>query len=189
MRKIVAIIGDAFIEKGGIKDKVATWLGKKLIDHGYRIQCGGMRGVMEAVCKGAKASSKYKEGDVIGILPSFDRTQVNDYVDIAIPTGIDILRNAFVANADAVIAIGGGAGTLSEMAFAWTMKRLLIGFKNVDGWSSKLAGQKLDERERYSDLGFEDMVFGVESAEEAVKIIDEKINSYTKPHTPIKFVK
>lgn len=185
MRKIIAICGDAFIEEGGIKEKIAYELGKTLIDNGYRIQCGGMDGVMRAVCRGAHDSKSYSDGDVIGILPSFDRTQVNEFVDIAIPTGLDIMRNVLVANADAVIAVGGGAGTLSEVASAWTMKKLVLAFENVDGWSRKIANTKLDGKIRYTDLPFEDIIFGVSSAEEAIRVLKEKIGFYNRPHSPL----
>ena len=72
-------------------------------------------------------------------MPSFDAETANAYADIAIPTGIDMMRNALVANADAVIGIGGGAGTMCEFAFAWSLKRLIIAYRNSGGWSEKLA--------------------------------------------------
>ena len=102
------------------KFNIAFEIGKALIDNGYRIQTGGLGGVMRAACYGAKSSEKYKEGDIIALVPSFDINEVNEFADIVIPTGLDVMRNALVANASAVVAIGGGAGTLSEMAFAWT---------------------------------------------------------------------
>lgn len=187
LRDIVSIVGDARIEIGGEKERLAFELGKALIDAGYRVQTGGLGGVMEAVCKGARSSDKYKDGDIIALVPSFDATEANQYVDIAIPTGLDVMRNAMVANACAVIAIGGGAGTLSEMAFAWTFSRLLIGYKNVDGWSAKLAGTKIDNRPRYEDIP-EDQVYGVESAEEAVEILNKYIKKYTKRHKGIVYM-
>ncbi len=182
MRKIVAIVGDAIIEKDGLKYKMAYETAKLLVDNGFRVQSGGMAGVMEAAFKGAKSSKNYREGDTIALIPSFDRTVVNEYADIVIPTGLDCMRNAMVANADAVIAIGGGAGTLTEIAFAWSMKRLILAFDNVDGWSSKVAGIKMDHRERYP---FEDKVFGVNNPEQAVEIIKEKIDKYNCYHKGI----
>ena len=118
-RKIVAVIGNKSIEADGIRYRLAFETGKLLIDNGYRIQSGGLGGVMEAVFKGAHASEKYREGDTVALVPSFDAETANAYADIAIPTGIDMMRNALVANADAVIGIGGGAGTMCEFAFAW----------------------------------------------------------------------
>lgn len=187
MRKIIAVIGDGKVERDGLKYKIAFETGKALVDAGYRVQCGGLGGVMEAVLKGAKASAKYREGDTIAIIPSFDRTAVNEYADIVIPTGLDVMRNAIVANADAVIAIGGGAGTLSEMALAWSLFRLLIAYKNVDGWSTELAGRKLDNRERYKDV--DDKVYGIEEPREAVELINKLIEIYNRNHHGINYKK
>ena len=183
-RKIVAVIGDAVIEKDGLKYKMAYEMGKALVDNGYRVQSGGMMGVMEAVFAGAKASKNYKEGDTIAIVPSFDVNRVNEYADISIPTGLDILRNGIVAGASAVVAVGGGAGTLSELAFSWTLFKLVIAFNNVDGWSSKLADTRVDNRIRYENI-LDDRVYGVSSAEEAIKIINERLPLYNKHHQGI----
>ncbi len=183
-RKIVAVIGDAVIEKDGLKYKLAYELGKALVDAGYRVQSGGMAGVMEAVFKGAHASTKYREGDTVAIVPSFDANNVNEYADISIPTGLDVLRNAIVADANAVIAIGGGAGTLSEIAFSWSLLRMVIGYTNVDGWSAKVAGAPLDHRNRYPNI-LDDKIYGVENAEQVIKLINERIELYDKYHDGI----
>jgi hypothetical protein len=179
MKKIIAVVGDAIIEEGGDKFNLAFNLGKALIDAGYRIQTGGGGGVMEAVCMGAKTSKNYQTGDTIAILPSFDRSLANSYSDIVIPTGIDLMRNAIVANADASIAIGGGSGTLSEIAFAWHFCKLIIAYDNVQGWSAKLAGTRVDDRVRYLNINKEeDIVFAVQDENAAVKILKEKIGLY-----------
>lgn len=184
MKKIVAVIGDCKIDRNSLKYEVAFGMGKALVDNGYRVQSGGLGGVMEAVFEGAHASEKYNEGDTVALLPSFDRTSVNPYADIIIPTGLDIMRNAIVANANAVIAIGGGAGTLSEMAMAWSLFRLIIAFSNVDGWSSKLAGERIDSRNRYNDI--DDRVFGVTSPDEAIGLLNKYIDVYNKYHHGIR---
>lgn len=102
-------------------------LGQGLADAGFRIVCGGMGGFMEAVCKGAHASWNYVFGTTIGILPGLDREGVNEWVDISIPTGIGIARNQVVVNTgNYVVAVGGGAGTLSEIAFAWQLKKPVL---------------------------------------------------------------
>lgn len=181
MRKIVAIIGDASIEKGSLKYKVAFEAGKTLVDHGYRVQSGGLKGVMEAAFHGARSSERYREGDTVAIVPSFDRTWANCYADIVIPTGLDIYRNVIVANADAVIAIGGGSGTLAEMSNAWALKRLVIAYNNVEGWSSQIAGTKLDKRSRYENLT-DDKIYSVSDADEMIEILNEKIDIYTTCH-------
>jgi len=79
---------------------------------------------MEAACRGARSAS----GTTVGILPGPTRADANAFVDIAIPTGIGEARNALVVRAaDAVIAVGGGVGTLSEIGLALKMGRPVIG--------------------------------------------------------------
>ena len=177
-RKIVSVIGDAQVSADSRKYQIAFELGKALVDHGYRVASGGLGGAMSAVFEGARASEKYREGDTLAILPTFDPNDATEFADIVVPTGINVLRNGIVTDFDAVVAIGGGAGTLSEMAFAWSHQRLILGVTGVDGWSSKLAGQRLDGRERYPYE--DDQVFPVSSAEEAVRLIDEKIDLYDR---------
>lgn len=185
-RKVIAVCGDAIIEEGGLKYKLAFETGKALVDHGFRVQTGGGWGVMRAVFAGAHASEKYREGDTLAILPYFDRENTNEFTDTVVATGLDMYRNLIVANADAVIVLGGGAGTLSEAAFAWTLKRLVMAFKNVDGWSSKIADTRIDNRIRYQDLP-EDRVFGVENAEDVIKVLDNFLDSYNQYHQGIIF--
>ena len=94
---------------------IAEEVGRELAEHGCILVCGGLEGVMEAACRGAKSAG----GTTVAILPGHDRAQANDYVDIAIPTGMGEMRNALlVRSVDAVIAVGGEFGTLSEIAFA-----------------------------------------------------------------------
>lgn len=129
-------------------------LGKFLVDLDYAIVCGGMKGLMEAVCKGAKQSDSYSFGKTIGILPGTNRNDANDYCDIVIPTGIGYARNQVVVNSgDAVIAIGGGAGTLSEIAFAWQFNKTVFCFTQFSGWAAKLANQTLDNRNNQPIVG------------------------------------
>ena len=86
-----------------------------MAESGAVLVCGGRGGVMEAACRGAKAAG----GLTIGILPGVDRGGANAFVDVPIVTGMGEARNAIVARtAQAVIAIGGSYGTLSEIAFA-----------------------------------------------------------------------
>ncbi len=177
MRKLVSIIGDTVISRDSKNFKFAYEMGKALIDNGYRVVSGGMGGVMQAVFEGARSSEFYQEGDTVAILPLYDRTQSNGFADIVIATGLDIYRNVIVANSDAVIAVGGGAGTLSEIASAWSLKRLMIAYEEGDGWSSKIAGQRMDHRIRYENIE-EDKVFGVKTADEAIAILEKYIDQY-----------
>ena len=180
MKKIIAVIGDNSVVKGSVAYELAFQVGKVLVDSGYRVQSGGLGGIMEAVFAGAHTSERYVDGDTVAIIPSFDRSKANIYADIIIPTGLDVMRNMLVANADAVIAIGGGAGTLSEIAIAWSLYRLIIAFKNVDGWSAKLADLKIDSRTRY-DIS-NDRVYGVESVNEMIQVLSDKIAQYSRVH-------
>ena len=93
-----------------------------------------------------------------------DPSRANPFVDVVIPSGLGIARNALVVStADAVIAIGGAAGTLSELAMAWKLDRLVVGVA-LGGWSEKLAGSAIDPRR-------DDVVLRAESAEEAVSLV------------------
>src|SRR5215203_4638184 len=82
---------------------------------GATLVCGGLGGVMEAACRGARS----RGGFTVGLLPGDDREEANGWVVLALPTGLGEARNALVVRAaDAVVAIGGGWGTLSEIALA-----------------------------------------------------------------------
>lgn len=144
-KKQVAVIGSGAVNEKSESYTLALKLGQHLIDSDYRILCGGLEGIMAAVCKGAKLSNKYKEGMTVGIIPSLDKSTSNPYVDISIATGVSFARNqVIIASADAVIAIGGGSGTLSELSFAWQLKKPILAFVSAEGWSNKLAGKRID---------------------------------------------
>jgi uncharacterized protein (TIGR00725 family) len=86
--------------------------------------CGGLGGAMEAACRGAKAAG----GTTVGILPGSDRAAANPFVDVAVPTGLGQGRNLVVVHAaDAVVAVGGGYGTLSEIALALRHGKPVVG--------------------------------------------------------------
>lgn len=90
-------------------------VGREIARRGAILVCGGLGGVMEAACMGAKEAG----GTTVGILPVLSPDEANPYVDISIPTGMGVARNAIIINScDGVIAVGGSYGTLSEMAFA-----------------------------------------------------------------------
>ncbi len=184
-RSIVSVIGDAGVEEGFAAYDMGREVGKGLVDAGFRVMTGGLGGVMEAAARGAHESSVYREGDTIGILPHADPSQANPWVDIAIPTGLDHARNAIVANADAVIAIGGGAGTLAEMAFAWIYRRLVIGIE-ISGWSGELGDRRIDGRNRQADVP-EDRVFRARTATQAVQLVVEYLPRYTARHRGFRF--
>ena len=97
------------------EESVAEAIGRMLAQAGAILVCGGMTGVMEAACKGAREEG----GATVGLLPGVDRAQANAYVSVALPTGLGEMRNALIVRAaDAVIAVAGEYGTLSEIALA-----------------------------------------------------------------------
>ncbi|MFC6752220.1 TIGR00725 family protein [Halorubrum tibetense] len=111
---------------------VATELGSLLADRGHTVVCGGLGGVMEAVCRGAREAG----GETIGILPTARREDANPYVTTPIATGLGHARNALVVlNGDVVIAIDGSGGTLSEIGLALAHDRVVAGLDthDVDG--------------------------------------------------------
>ena len=105
---------------------LAEAVGREIARRGHRLICGGMNGVMEGACKGAKAAG----GTTIGILPGDDPTRANPYVDIPICTGLGWARNLVVVrSAAAVIAIDGAYGTLSEVAMALGYNIPVVGLR------------------------------------------------------------
>jgi uncharacterized protein (TIGR00725 family) len=103
-------------------------VGRELAGRGAVLVCGGLGGVMEAACRGAKEAG----GTTVGILPGADRAAANEFVDIAIPTGLGEARNALVVRAaDALIAVGGGYGTLAEIALALKAGKRVV---TLDSW-------------------------------------------------------
>ena len=104
-------------------------IGRRLADEGYLVFCGGGAGVMEAIAKGVHDEG----GIVVGVLKGQNLEEGNKYLTVPIATGIGIARNAILAyNCDAAIAISGQYGTLSEIAYAFQMKKPVIGYKTWD---------------------------------------------------------
>jgi uncharacterized protein (TIGR00725 family) len=101
----------------------AYTVGHLLAERGFALICGGLGGVMEAACHGACDAG----GLTLGILPGIDAAEANPYVQIAIVTGLNEARNLLIVrSAQALVAIGGEYGTLSEMAFALKMNKPVI---------------------------------------------------------------
>ena len=124
---IIAVIGDSSCSKEvyGIAEEV----GKCIAQEGGILITGGLGGVMEAASKGAKQAG----GITIGILPGLSREDANRYVVIPITTGLSHARNIIIArSADALIAVSGGYGTLSEIAIGLKLGKPVIGIKTWD---------------------------------------------------------
>lgn len=144
-RNVAAVVGGSDGSAALLAEAEAV--GRGLVDAGYRIATGGGSGVMEAASRGARRATAYREGDVIAILPGVDAEAANAYADIVLPTGLGHARNGvLVCSADVVVAIGGGAGTLSEIALAWVHGKPVICLDRGEGWSAELSGRALDAR-------------------------------------------
>lgn len=125
--KIVGVIGAGRADAE--LTKLAEDVGRLLAKKGIIIITGGLGGVMEAACRGASLEN----GITIGILPTLSKEDANPYVKIPIPTGLGEMRNALIVRAsDALIAIGGEYGTLSEIAFALKTGKKVVGLKTWD---------------------------------------------------------
>ena len=128
----VGVIGAGSADPATVS--TAEEVGRLLARHGALVVCGGLGGVMEAACRGAKSAG----GTTIGLLPGLDRREANAWVDVAIPTGLGEARNALVVRAaDVLIAIGGEYGTLSEIALALKTGKPVVG---IDTWELSRRG-------------------------------------------------
>ncbi|WP_128904939.1 TIGR00725 family protein [Halorubrum amylolyticum] len=108
---------------------VAEALGERLANRSHRVVCGGLGGVMEAVCRGAANAG----GETIGVLPTDRRADANPHVTVPIATGMGHARNALVVlNGDAAIAVDGSHGTLSEIGMALAHGRAVAGLDTHD---------------------------------------------------------
>ena len=126
-KKIVGVIGGHNCNKK--VEELSQKLGKKLAKVVDFLVCGGLGGVMQAVCKGFKEGG----GITIGIIPSYDKDTANPYVDIVIPSGLGLARNVLVVKtADIVIALTGEYGTLSEIAYCLQLEIPVISLKSWD---------------------------------------------------------
>lgn len=150
----ITIIGSNTSACSDLLYETALLLGNRLAPLNHYVFNGGMGGVMEAICKGV-IESKDRKALTIGILPSLDKTEGNKYLDVVIPSGIGFARNTIlIASADVVIAFGGGAGTLSEIAFAWQYNKTVYCFEGEDGWAKKVSNTNLDNRKKGLLIGF-----------------------------------
>jgi uncharacterized protein (TIGR00725 family) len=163
----ILIVGhneNGFTEEVG---KVAYETGVEVAKSGAVLVTGGLKGVMEAACHGAKDAG----GITVGIIPQNDPSFANEYCDIVIPSGVGLARDFLNAlSGDGMIIIGGGSGTLSETCAAYMYKKPIVAIKNTGGIADKYADQYIDHRKNV-------LIIGVSSPKEAVKTILEKINS------------
>jgi uncharacterized protein (TIGR00725 family) len=120
--RLVSVIGDG--QCSPQVEALAEEVGARLAQAGYTFVCGGLGGVMEAACRGAKAAG----GRTVGILPGSSATAANPWLDIAIVTNLGEARNVLVVKSgEGAIAIGGAYGTLSEIALALRDGKPVVG--------------------------------------------------------------
>jgi len=139
----IGVIGGGRASAG--ECRIAQAVGAAVARAGAALVCGGLGGVMEAACRGARGAG----GLTIGILPGTDRAAANAFVDVAVATGMGEARNAVVVrSADAVVAVGGEYGTLSEMALALQAGIPVVG---IGTWELAQAGAPVDAVVRATD--------------------------------------
>jgi uncharacterized protein (TIGR00725 family) len=133
----VSVIGPGRADAA--EQAAAESVGRELARRGAVVVCGGLGGAMEAACRGAQAEG----GTTVGILPGPDRRGANPYLTFSIPTGMGELRNGLVVRAgDAVVAVGGEFGTLSEIGFALKLGRPVVGLRT---WELARAGKPVTD--------------------------------------------
>lgn len=136
----IAVIGDS--REIAVNNEIAYQIGGFIAERGWTLVTGGRNGVMHAASKGASE----KDGLIVSVLPGPELSDGNPFTTVKIPTGIGYARNSVNAlSGDIVVAVGGGAGTLSEIAYAWTYRKPIIACEWATGWSAKLAGQYIDD--------------------------------------------
>jgi uncharacterized protein (TIGR00725 family) len=123
-RRLVAVCGESDPQTS--LAGLAFEVGRGIAERGAVLVCGGLTGVMEHAARGARSAG----GLTVGLLPGDDPDAANAYIDVAIATGLGHARNAVLAKAaDGVVVVGGGLGTLSEIALALTNGRPTIGIR------------------------------------------------------------
>ncbi|MFL6526345.1 MAG: TIGR00725 family protein [Nitrososphaera sp.] len=148
MRKLqIAVIGYNKDRCTDIASKMAYEVGKEIACAGAVLVCGGLGGVMESACKGAKEYG----GTTVGIIPQEEFLYANAYCDIVVCTGIGHARDFVVASsADGIIAVGGGVGTLIELSVGYMTKKTMVAIAGSGGVADIYSGKFLDERNRVS---------------------------------------
>ncbi|MFQ5573949.1 MAG: TIGR00725 family protein [Nitrosopumilaceae archaeon] len=148
-------------------EKIAYETGAEVAKSGSVLITGGLEGVMNAAGHGAKDAG----GITVGIIPQEDPSLANEYCDIVIPTGMGLTRDFLNAlSADGIIIIGGGSGTLAEVCAGYMHKKPMVAIKNTGGIADQYADKYIDSRKNVK-------IIGVDTPQEAVKVILEKITA------------
>src|SRR5262245_5572423 len=162
MRKLqIAVIGYNSDKSNSITDKIAYEVGRAIAKANGVLICGGLGGVMENACRGAKDQG----GITIGIIPQEDFSCANEFCDIVIASGIGYARDFLVAtSADGIIVVGGGVGTLVELCVGYMLKKPIVTIPNSGGTAEFYGGKYLDERKSI-------LIETAKDADKAVEII------------------
>lgn len=147
--------------------ELAYQTGKLIAQKNAILICGGKGGIMEEACRGAKE----KGGITAGIVSGNIRNQVNKYIDVEVVSGTINCgeESIIISMCDGIIAIGGGSGTLQEIATAYRNKKPIVAIKGSGGWTDKVAGEYLDERELIKiEIAY--------TPEKALKLLLEKLD-------------
>ena len=155
----ISVIGSGSDALNPQISKIANEVGKEIALRGAVLVCGGLGGVMAEAAKGAKENG----GLTIGILPGEDPGSANPFIDISLPTGLGFARNILVAySGDAIIAVSGRLGTLSEISYALLKKKPVIGIQswNLDQLSGRMPA--------FEGQVYRDSVIRCENAKDAV---------------------
>jgi uncharacterized protein (TIGR00725 family) len=140
-RQQVSIIGSS--EADAAMLQLAEQAGAVVAKLGFALVTGGRDGIMAASSKGCAEAG----GIVLAVVPGTSMNEANEHTHYVIPTGLGWARNVITAIAgDIIVVIGGAAGTLSEIAFAWMYDRPIISLSASGGWAKELAGRKIDHR-------------------------------------------
>jgi len=140
-RPQVSIIGSSEADETMLR--LAEQAGAVVAKVGAALVTGGRDGIMAAASKGCAEAG----GIVIAVVPGTSMNEANAHSHYVIPTGLGWARNVITAIAgEVILAIGGAAGTLSEIAFAWMYDRPIIALSPGGGWAQRLAGDRIDHR-------------------------------------------
>jgi uncharacterized protein (TIGR00725 family) len=150
--------------------KAAYRVGRAIAKEGGIVVCGGRGGVMEAASKGARDAG----GHSMCIIPSADSNEANRYCEFVVATGLGKARNFVIAySGDAMVVVGGGAGTLTEAAAAYEVAKPIVAVKGTGGVADEWAGRYLDDRRTR-------MILGGSSPEDAVKKLMRELSRHGK---------
>jgi len=162
MKKVVIGVVGHGTHATKIHEEVAKRVGELVAKRGGIVVCGGRNeGVMDAVARGVEEAG----GISIGILPEADLSRASSHLTVAIPTGMGFARNQIIAlSCDGMIVIGGGVGTLTEVAYAYAFSKPIVVIENLGGLVEQFIGRYLDKKERVK-------LVGAKTPEEAVELI------------------